>query len=199
MKKTLFIIISILVLICTLQFIAYDKLKSNYSISKANEKSLLSKYQSSQNSIIGYQTTISSLQSINDSVTTQLLETKKKLHIKDKEVNSMISASSEFRTHDTIILSDTIPILKNIIIDTSIINEWYNIDLKVDYPSIYLSTLTKSSKDIIMTTSKETIDPPKKLFICRLFQRKHKIARIYIDEKNPYISSENNVYIKIID
>ena len=46
---------------------------------------------------------------------------------------------------------------------------------------------------------KETIDPPKKNWLLRLFQKKHRVAEVEVVEKNPYINSEKQRFIEIIN
>jgi hypothetical protein len=43
------------------------------------------------------------------------------------------------------------------------------------------------------------VEPPKKFFICRWFQKKHRVIRVEIKEESPYIVNKNNEFVKIID
>ena len=56
-----------------------------------------------------------------------------------------------------------------------------------------------SEKYIITNKRKETINPPKKFFLFRWFQRKHWVMEVYIKEKNPYIKEINNKFVEIIE
>ena len=46
---------------------------------------------------------------------------------------------------------------------------------------------------------KETIDPTKKNWLLRLFQKKHKIIETVVIEKSPDIINKQEKYIKIIE
>ena len=50
----------------------------------------------------------------------------------------------------------------------------------------------------MVNKKKETINPPKKFFLFRWFQRKHTILEVNMVEKNPYIENKNNRFIEII-
>lgn len=47
-------------------------------------------------------------------------------------------------------------------------------------------------------SKKETIDPPKKFFLCRWFQKKQTILEVKIVEKSPYIEQKESRFIEII-
>lgn len=53
-------------------------------------------------------------------------------------------------------------------------------------------------KYIIVGYRKEIIDPPKKCFIARWFQKKHKVVEVNVVEKNPYIENKQQRFIEIV-
>ena len=57
----------------------------------------------------------------------------------------------------------------------------------------------KSEKHIIVSTKKETVNPPKKFFLLRWFQKKHLVVHVDVVEKNPYVGGETSKYIEIVD
>ena len=56
----------------------------------------------------------------------------------------------------------------------------------------------KSEKHIIVSSKKETVNPPKKFFLFRWFQKKHLVVHVDVIEKNPYVGSENSKYVEIL-
>ena len=56
----------------------------------------------------------------------------------------------------------------------------------------------KSEKHIIVSTKKETVNPPKKFFLFRWFQKKMKVLHVDVVEKNPYVDGETSRYVEII-
>lgn len=45
---------------------------------------------------------------------------------------------------------------------------------------------------------KETVSAPKKCWLLRLFQKKHKVVQVDIEEKNPYVRDTQSRYVEII-
>ena len=71
--------------------------------------------------------------------------------------------------------------------------------LKLKYPStVIVNPVVKSEKHIIVSTKKETVNPPKKLWILRLFQKKHRVLHVNVIEKNPYMDNQESRYVEII-
>ena len=119
--------------------------------------------------------------------------------IKDKNIKSLQSVKSEFTRVDTIELRDTLFKEPTLAIDTMIGDEWYNVQLGLRYPStIALKPYFKSEKHIIVSTKKETVNPPKKFFLLRWFQKKHLVINVDVVEKNPYVDGESSKYVEIV-
>ena len=200
-KKVLIIILTISLLIIGYIFlINYNiKLKSNYNTAVINNKAFISQLDKSQKEKIVFQTTIEQLHLFNDSITEKLLETQKQLKIKDKEIKQLAYISSVIEKTDTIIFRDTIFKDKTIKIDTTIGDKWVTNNLHLQYPStISIDTKVNSEKNVLIYAKKETVNPPKKFFLFRLFQKKHTIIKAIVNEENPYIINENNTFYQII-
>lgn len=186
--------------ICAVQCSTNRSLRAQYEAVSANEKSLMGRIEGNQKDIVAYQTTISTLRHTNDSVIRHLMDKQKELKIKDKELQAMASLESNFHTVDTILLIDTIFKEPSFTMDTTIKDEWRSTELHMQYPgNIYVDSKMRSQKEVYVTTTRETIDPPKKCWLLRLFQKKHTVARVKIEEDNPHLESEQNVYIQVVD
>lgn len=200
-KKVLIIILTISLLIIGYIFlINYNiKLKSNYNTAVINNKAFISQLDKSQKEKIVFQTTIEQLHLFNDSITEKLLETQKQLKIKDKEIKQLAYISSVIEKTDTIIFRDTIFKDKSIKIDTTIGDKWVTNNLHLQYPNtISIDTKVNSEKNVLIYAKKETVNPPKKFFLFRLFQKKHTIIKAIVNEENPYIINGNNTFYQII-
>ena len=118
--------------------------------------------------------------------------------VKDKNLKSVQYITSTLSRVDTITLKDTI-FKKPLKVDTVIGDKWCNAKIVLSYPStIIVNPTFKSEKNIVVSTKKETVNPPKKFWLFRLFQKKHTVIKVDIIEKNPYVSNEENRYIEII-
>ena len=146
------------------------------------------------------QLTVDQLKHSKDSVLQELDKTRKSLKIKDKKLESMQYVASDFSRVDTLILKDTLFKEPSINIDTLFKDERYQLHLGLKYPSmVVVEPVFKSEKHIIVSSKKETVNPPKKFFLLRWLQKKHIILHIDVVEKNPYVKNEANRYVEIID
>ena len=202
-KKYINIGIAILVFSILLgSYILYDnnqKLKYELSISVANEKAFAEENSGLKNQNRAFQFTVEQLEYFNDSLITKMNEVRKELKIKDDNLKQMQYLLSEAQKKDTVVFRDTLfrePTLK---IDTLLGDRWYQMKLGLRYPStIITEPKFVSEKYIIVDYRKETIDPPKKCFIARWFQKKHKVVEVEVVEKNPYIENKQQRFIEIV-
>lgn len=202
-KKCINIGIAILVFSILLgSYILYDnnqKLKYELSISVANEKAFAEENSGLKNQNRAFQFTVEQLEYFNDSLITKMNEVRKELKIKDDNLKQMQYLLSEAQKKDTVVFRDTLfrePTLK---IDTLLGDRWYQMKLGLRYPStIITEPKFISEKYIIVDYRKETIDPPKKCFIARWFQKKHKVVEVNVVEKNPYIENKQQRFIEIV-
>lgn len=145
-----------------------------------------------------FQLTIDDLKASKDSLNQKLLSQVQKMKIKDKTIQSLQYTTSVINKTDTIVLSDTI-FREPVQLDTIIGDEWYNMKLRLEYPSTIITKPTfRSEKYIIVHTKKEYDKKPSKLFFIRWFQKKHTTVVVEMEEKNPYIENQENRFIKII-
>ena len=143
--------------------------------------------------------TIDQLGYFKDSVLQELDKTRKELKIKDKNLKVLQSVSSSFSRTDTIILNDTLFKKVSLAVDTVLGDKWYNVRLGLKYPSmIAVKPYFKSEKHIIVSSKKETVNPPKKFWLFRLFQKKRAVVHVDVVEKNPYVDNESSKYVEII-
>lgn len=184
-------------------YVQYEKvnsLKTELSISKSNEKAFIAENNGLKEENIAFKFTIDQLNYFNDSLTTKMNDVRKELKIKDKDLKQMQYLLSQAQKTDTIRFRDTLFIDKTLQLDTLIGDEWYNIRLGLQYPNLITTTPTFKSETYIVTSSKkETINPPKKCAIARLFQKKHRVVEVTVHEKNPYIENKESRFIEIVE
>lgn len=178
---------------------ANKHLRAQYSEVLSNQTGYIRDLAAAQNDIHQYQLTIDDLRYMNDSVSNKMLDLQNKLKIKDKHIQNLQYMSSHFTKTDTITLSDTIFIDKNLCLDTLLGDKWVSTRLHLEWPSVVaVEPSVTSEKTVAIYTKKETVKPPKKTWIGRLFQKKHRVTKVYIDESNPYIDSQQNEFIEVV-
>lgn len=193
-------ILSIIVVILTITtIIFYNKnkqLSKNLDIYNSNQKAFIAENASLKEEQRVFQFTIDQLNYYNDSLLQEMNNVRKELNIKDKNLNTIEYINSVINKIDTIIFRDTLFINNK---DTVLGDQWYTLNLNITYPNtIIISPKFISDKYIITSYKKETVNPPKKWWILRLFQKKHKVVRVEIVEKNPYIENKQQRFIQII-
>ena len=204
MNKYVSIIIAILIASLSVSsYILYNKnqrLKEELSISVSNEKAFIAENSSLKDENRVFKFTVEQLNYYNDSILQKMNDVKKELKIKDKDLKQMQYLLSEATKKDTIVFRDTLFKEPTLDIDTLIGDKWYNIRLGLKYPNLITTNPAFiSEKYIIVNKKKETINPPKKFFLFRWFQKKHWVMEVHIKEKNPYIKEINNKFVEIIE
>lgn len=197
-------LIGVILLVVTM-IALYFTLKSKKETEKrwkeaiANVKSYDNLFNGSKNNDIAFLLTIDQLKYSNDSIFQELNNIRRELKIKDSKLKSLQYISSNFTKSDTIILKDTVFKDERIDIDTLLSDEWYSINVGLRYPSsITVTPKFKSEKAVIVSAKKETVNPPKRFFLFRWFQKKHIVLHVNVIEKNPYIEDQDNRYVEII-
>lgn len=201
-----YIRIGIVILISLLSVSIYtlynrnQDLKEEISISMSNQKAFIAENSSLKEENRVFKFTVEQLNYYNDSILQKMNDVRKELKIKDKNLKQMQYLLSVSTKKDTVLFTDTIFRDKSLALDTIIGDKWYNIRLGLKYPNlIYTEPTFTSEKYIIVNKKRETINPPKKFFLFRWFQRKHWVMEVHIKEKNPYIKEVNNKFVEIIE
>lgn len=202
-KKYIHIGMTLLIPILTVALIltvkSRGKIEKRWKESTENVKSYSELFSNSENKNRGFKLTIDQLQYFNDSILKELNETRESLKVKDSKLKSLQYLSSTFIKYDTLIIKDTLFKDPQIQVDTILSDEWYSIRIGLKYPSIItVNPMFRSVKHIVVSSRRETVNPPKKFFLFRWFQKKHTILNIDVIEKNPYMKEQNSRYIEII-
>lgn len=197
------IVSALLVSLSIGSYILYTKnqsLKEELSISVSNEKAFVANNSSLKNENRAFKFTIEQLNYYNDSILQKMNDVRKELKIKDKDLKQMQYLLSEATKKDTIVFRDTLFRESTLDIDTLVGDKWYQMKLGLKYPST-ITTDPKfvSEKYIITSLKKETINPPKKCWLLRLFQKKHTILEVNVVERNPYIENKQQRFIEIVE
>lgn len=197
------IVSSLLVLLAIGSCVLYNKnqnLKEELSISISNEKAFIAENSSLKNENRVFKFTVEQLNYYNGSILQKMNDVRKELRIKDDNLKQMQYLLSEATKKDTIVFRDTLFREPTLDIDTLVGDKWYQMKLGLKYPST-ITTDPKfvSEKYIMMDYKKETINPPKKCWLLRLFQKKHKVVEVNVVEKNPYIENKQQRFIEIVE
>ena len=199
MKKYLIIAVIILLAIIGAMWQQVEYANQKWETAEANVKAYSMSLSREGEKNTALRLTIDQLGYFKDSVLQELDNTRKELKVKDKNLKALQSVSSSFSKSDTIILKDTLFKEVSLDVDTVLGDKWYNVRLGLKYPStVAVKPYFKSEKHIIVSSKKETVNPPKKFFLLRWFQKKMLVIHIDVVEKNPYVDNESSRYVEII-
>lgn len=196
------LVIMVVILIVSLFIARYSNrnIERKYSTAMVNLKAYSDQLGSSEKENRAFKLTVAQLETSRDSIFQELNETRKKLKVKDSNVRNLQYVASSFLKTDTITLpGDTIFRDQQVNIDTLLSDEWYSVRVGLRYPStVAINPEFKSIKHIVVSARKETVNPPKRFFLFRWFQKKHTVLNVEVIEKNPYVQSQTNRYVEII-
>ena len=183
--------------------ILYNKnqsLMGELSVLVSNQKASIAENSSLKDENRVFKFTTEQLNYYNDSILQKMNDVRKELKIKDKNIKQLQYLLSVSTKKDTVLFTDTLFRDKELALDTIIGDKWYNIRLGLKYPNlIYTEPTFTSEKYIIVNKKRETVNPPKKFFLFRWFQKKHWVMEVHIKEENPYIKETNNKFVEIIE
>mgnify|MGYP000588473015 FL=1 len=198
MKK--FIIGLIVLLVCSLIYMVHQNrtLTAKYETSIENIKAYDSQLSGLNNSNKVFKLTIDQLNYFKDSILIKMNEVRKELNIKDSKIKQMQYQLSHIEKTDSIILKDTV-FVESFKLDTIIGDEWANTHLIMKYPNyIKLTPKFKLESFLFVESKKETVNPPKKFFLFRWFQKKHTVLNVTVKENNPYVETDEQKFVEII-
>ncbi|WCF58433.1 lysis regulatory protein/holin [Bacteroides phage PhiCrAssBcn14] len=199
MKK--YIIILILILIGAVAYLSYQnrQLTTKYETSIENVKAYDAQLSGLEGDNRVLKLTVEQLNYFNDSIIKKMKVVQKELGIKDKRLQQLQYEASHAQRHDTIVLRDTLfrdPQLK---LDTIVGDKWFKTNLHLEFPStIALSPEIELERYTFINGKRETVNPPKKFFLFRWFQKKMTVVTVTIKENNPYVKQRESRYIEII-
>lgn len=180
-------------------YIENTKLTENLGYAQNNAKALLLNIDSVNSINRTLKLNIESLNYYNDSLSQKLNRTLEERKIDKRKVEQLQYLLSTTKVTDTLLVKDTIFVEKTNIDTCLTDNKWYNISLKLIYPNIVEVTPSfKNEYTTIFSYKKETINPPKKCFIGRWFQKKHIVTEILIITDNPYSTIDTTRVIENI-
>lgn len=196
-------IISITLLVVVIGILIYQNnqikgYKEQISISTNTTKALFIENKNLKNKTQQLQLTTQQFKYFNDAINKKLDSVIKDNKIKLKTIKQLQYINSTTSKTDTIIFRDTL-FRKDLKIDTLLVHPGYTLNLKLEYPNKIVTTPQFTNEQyIIFSDKRETINPPKKFFLARWFQKKHTVVTIDVINTNKYSDVKEKRFIEII-
>lgn len=200
MKK--YIIILILILVGAVAYLSYQnkQLTTKYETSLENIKAYDAQLSGLKDNNRVFKLTIDQLNYSNDSIINRMKEVQKELGIKDKRLQQLQYEASHAQRTDTITLKDTLFRDPQLRLDTIVGDKWFKTNLHLEFPStIALKPEIELERYTFINGKRETVNPPKKFFLFRWFQKKHTVVEVNVREMNPYVKNKTQRFIQIIE
>lgn len=200
MKK--YIIILILILVGAVAYLSYQnkQLTTKYETSIENIKAYDAQLSGLKDNNRVFKLTIDQLNYSNDSIINRMKEVQKELGIKDKRLQQLQYEASHAQRTDTITLKDTLFRDLQLRLDTIVGDKWFKTNLHLEFPStIALKPEIELERYTFINGKRETVNPPKKFFLFRWFQKKHTVVEVNVREMNPYVKNKTQRFIQIIE
>lgn len=180
----------------------YNSIKSLKSEIE-NKEAVINSFELENSSLINeaiiQNRTISELNRSNDSINKKLIEKISELKLKESRIKELEYIEQKASRIDSIFIKDTI-FVDNFSLDTIILDKWYKLHMTMMHPNlVVVNPEFNSELNIIKHVEKEYLNKPKKLWICRLFQKKILVEKVEIIENNPYVRTIKYRDIEIID
>ncbi|MBS5087659.1 MAG: hypothetical protein KHZ36_07585 [Clostridiaceae bacterium] len=191
----------ILILMLGAGYLLYTnkQLREKYNTSVENVKAYDAQLGGLKDDNRVFKLTVEQLNYFNDSIVKKLNESRKELGIKDKHIQQLQYELLTASKADTLDLKDTI-FVNNFKLDTIVGDKWVKTHLHMKYPStIALKPEVTLERHTFINGKRETVNPPKKFFLLRWFQKKHTVVEVTTRELNPYVEEKIQKYIQIID
>lgn len=201
MKAWSFVVVIILIAIGAILVMSkhISNLNESLDIAINNNKAYQAENTSLTEDNVKFKFRIQDMQHMNDSITQKLLKTVDELNIKTKRLESLQYQKEHIAKTDTLYLRDTIFRDRDFLLDTCISDRWASTCLHLKYPNEIGVLSEFNNEKYIITSWKKEYVKQRKWFLPKLFTRKQKIVTIDVVDENPYVTTERQRFIEIIE
>lgn len=144
-----------------------------------------------------FRMTIDELEASRDTLMMKLDSMRTEAKVKDSQLKSMHWRETIVEKKDTIWLKDSIFLAD---LDTTLSDGWTTTKVHIGRPNeVAVNVKVRNETTLIVRSRRETVKPPKRFFLFRLFQRKHTIVEVEAIEGNPHCTERSRRHVEIID
>ena len=196
---TIAVVFAVLVLAIKQQYTTINRLNNELLVSMHNNKAYEAERDSLRNNAVQFQFTVDQLNHSNDSLINKINDMRKQVKVKDKQISELQYFASMNSKRDTIIVKKDTIFQIGVALDTLLGDDWSQLAIRAEYPNFLdVDYSFKNETLVIMHNSRVTVDPPKKCWIARLFQKKQTIVEIDVVQENPYCINKEQKFIKVV-
>lgn len=176
-----------------------NDLNNSLDVAVNNNKAYAAENANLQQDNIVFRFKLEDMTHMNDSILIKMRQVSQELKIKDKKLETLQYQLEHIAKADTLYIRDTIFRDKGFLLDTCVQDHWTKTCLHLKYPNeIGVSSEFNNEKYVITSWKKEPIKQ-RKWFLPRWFTRKQKIVTVDVVDKNPYVTTERQRFVQIVD
>lgn len=186
------------------QNLKISQLANNLKASEQGTITWKDKYNREHSKVIETRSTLYEFKNSKDSLTNILQKVISDSKIKTKSLQEAGIIITELKAKLITNSTNTTTIISNdsikcqVIRDSTFLLHIVCLDLKQDIIRS-IETNINNTQSILFVNHKETINPPRKFFLWKTFQKKQIICNIEVINSNPYLHTTNSKFIKIIN
>lgn len=144
-----------------------------------------------------YAMTVRELEASRDTLMTRLDSIRKAAGVRDRRLRAISWRETVVERVDTVWLADSIFVRS---MDTTLSDGWVSSRLTVVAPDmVSLDVKVRNETSLVVSTRRETVRPPRRFPLFRLFQRKHTVVEVKAIEGNPHCVERERRHVEIID
>lgn len=149
--------------------------------------------------LVAHEMTARQLAASRDSLTARIDSLRRELGVRKRRLEAAYVRTETLTRTDTITLTDTI-FVGAAMVDTTLRDPWYTLDMQLVFPNVVVvSPSFRNELGVIVSRRRETVEPPRRFFLFRLFQRKHDVIVVDVTDSSPYCETTKQRFVKIID
>lgn len=144
-----------------------------------------------------YAMTVEELEASRDTLMARLDSIREAAGVRDRRLRAVAWRETVVERVDTVWLADSIFVSD---MDTTISDGWVSARLSVVAPDkVGLDVSVRNETSLIVSSRRETVRPPRRFPLFRLFQRKRTVVEVTAVEGNPHCVEKSRRYVEIID
>lgn len=121
---------------------------------------------------------------------------RREIGVRDKMLRSMHRRVTEVVKTDTIVVPE---IVMGAAVDTVLDDGWVRTELSLSDGRVGVSTMVRNETTIVVHGRRETVRPPRRFFLFRLFQRKHTVVTVTAVEGNPWCETREFRSVEMVE
>ena len=120
---------------------------------------------------------------------------RREIGVRDRRLRSMHRRVTVVERADTVLVPDTVVTAS---LDTVVDDGWVRTSVSLAPGRVAVSSLVRNETTLIVSTRRETVRPPRRFPLFRLFQRRHTVVTVKAVEANPWCATREARSVEIV-